>query len=68
MKSSKNIFRFFMLVFAAIVFGACQRVIHVDLNSSASQVVIQAYVTDQPNIDTVLITKTAILCPELTLK
>ena len=58
MKSSKNIFRFFMLVFAAIVFGACQRVIHVDLNSSASQVVIQAYVTDQHNIDTVLITKT----------
>ena len=47
-----------MMSIAIIVFGSCQRVIHVDLNTANSQVVIQAYVTDQPDIDTVLITKT----------
>ena len=58
MKRNKNMFRLLVLIISAIAFGACERVIHVDLNSSSSQVVIQAYVTDQLNIDTVLITKT----------
>ncbi len=47
-----------LLLIAGVIFSSCQRVIDVKLNSADSQIVIQAYVTDQPNIDTVLITQT----------
>lgn len=63
MKNNSNMYKnhinFSALLLVAIaIFASCQQVINVKLNSSSSQVVIQAYVTDQPNIDTVLITRT----------
>ena len=58
MKSRKNKLRFSLLVITAIILGSCQKVIHVALNSSGRQIVIEAYVTDQPLVDTVLITQT----------
>ena len=45
-------------VIAVLAMGSCQKIIHVDLNTSNPQLVIEAYVTDQPLIDTVLILKT----------
>ena len=56
--TNNNMFRLAILILAAGALGACQRVIQVDLNSSNPQIVIQAYVTDQPLQDTVIITKT----------
>ena len=50
--------RSLLLLVATVIFSSCESVIKVKLNSANSQVVIQAYVTDQPNIDTVLITQT----------
>ena len=58
MRRKKNIIRLGFFVAAALIFGSCERVIHIDLNSSGKQLVIEAYVTDQPLVDTVLITQT----------
>jgi hypothetical protein len=46
-----------MLALTVIIFNSCQRVINLDLNTASPQVVIFGYVTDQPGIDTVKITK-----------
>ena len=54
-----NKFRFISLVvISAVIFSCCQRVIHIDLNTANSKVVIEAYVTDQPGRDTVKLTRT----------
>ncbi|HWB64981.1 MAG TPA: DUF4249 family protein, partial [Chitinophagales bacterium] len=43
-----------LIAFAEVVItGSCQKVINIDLQTANSIVVIQAYVTDQPGIDTV---------------
>ena len=47
-----------VLIASALLAGSCQKVIHVDLNTANPQIVIEGYVTDQPNIDTVIISKT----------
>ena len=47
-----------LAVLAVLVMGSCQKVIKVDLNTANSQLVIEGYVTDQPLVDTVIITRT----------
>ena len=59
MSSYKNLFGLLILI-AGVVFAftACTKVIKLDLNTANPQVVIQAYVTDLQNIDTVKLTRT----------
>jgi hypothetical protein len=59
----KNMFSNFskltaMLIVTVLITGSCQKVIHVDLNNANPQLVIAGYVTNQPLVDTVVITKT----------
>src|ERR1700722_15068324 len=63
MKNIKNRYQNYislaaLLVIATLVATSCQKVIHVDLSTANAQLVIEGYVTDQPNIDTVIISKT----------
>ena len=54
----KNLLRLgFMLAVAAVIFSSCQKVVNLDLNTANAQIVIIGYVTDQPGMDTVKITK-----------
>jgi hypothetical protein len=46
-----------MLASAVLIFNSCQKVINLDLNTANPQLVIFGYVTDQPGIDTIKITK-----------
>lgn len=48
-----------ILFISLIGFTSCQKVIDIDLNSSAPQIVIEGTITDQPGPYTVKITKTA---------
>ncbi len=55
----KNILRLgLMLSSAAFIFSSCQKVVNLDLNTANAQIVIVGYVTDQPGMDTIKITKT----------
>jgi Domain of unknown function (DUF4249) len=47
-----------LLAVAAYIFSSCQKVVNLNLNTANTQIVIVGYVTDQPGIDTVKITKT----------
>jgi Domain of unknown function (DUF4249) len=46
------------LIFFLTLWSACQKVIDIDLNSTASQVVIEGEINDQTNIHTIKISKT----------
>jgi hypothetical protein len=54
----RTILRLFPLVISGFIGTSCQKVIDVDLNSAAPQIVIEANVSDQPGPDTVLISQT----------
>ncbi len=59
----KNMFSNFIklavvVIITAFITTSCQKVIHVDLSTANQQLVIAAFVTDQPLIDTVVISKT----------
>jgi hypothetical protein len=63
MKNQKNRYQNYIafaavLIIAALITGSCQKVIHVDLNTASAQLVIEGFVTDQPNIDTFYLSKT----------
>jgi Domain of unknown function (DUF4249) len=47
-----------LLAVAAYIFSSCQKVVNLNLNTANTQIVIVGYVTDQPGMDTVKITKT----------
>jgi hypothetical protein len=47
-----------LVVISAVIFSCCQRVINIDLNTANAKVVIEAFVTDQPGIDTIKLSLT----------
>jgi hypothetical protein len=47
-----------LALIAVFIFSSCQKVINLNLNTSAGELVIEGYVTDQPGIDTVKLSLT----------
>ena len=47
-----------LAIVGGLIFTSCSKIVNINLNTANAQVVIQGYVTDQQNIDTVKLTRT----------
>ena len=58
MKQLFGLNKFILILISVVSFSSCQKVVNIDLNSSAPQIVIEGEVSDQPGPYTVVLTKT----------
>ena len=58
MKTKQLFFCYFFIAAAIVTFSSCQKVINIDLNSVAPQIVIEGGISDQPGPYSVSLTKT----------